>query len=227
MMLTACCWSFTISGNDTLSAATETAWMTPVSCTGKNPFGTMTNSSAVSASVASEADQHQRLMPEDDVERAAITLDDPIERTLGPPIEPATVVIRRVREQPRRHHRRQRERHRCRNQDRHRERDGEFAEQTPDDVAHEQQRNEHGDQRHRQRDDREADLFRAMQGGLDRRFPLLDEPCDVLDHHDRIVHDEAGRDGEGHQRQVVQAVAEEVHHGERADESTAEPRRSE
>ena len=57
-----------------LRAPPETAWMTPVSCTGKNPFGTMTRAAAVSASVASEADQHRRLMLEDDVERAAVAV---------------------------------------------------------------------------------------------------------------------------------------------------------
>ena len=41
---------------------------------------------------------------------------------------------------------------------------------------------------------------------------------DVLDHHDRVVHDEAGGDGERHQRQVVEAVAQQVHDGERADQ---------
>ena len=61
-----------------------------------------------------EAEQHQRLMREDDIERAAVSPDDPIERPLGPAIEPAALVVRRVREQPRRHHRRQRQRHRPR-----------------------------------------------------------------------------------------------------------------
>ena len=41
---------------------------------------------------------------------------------------------------------------------------------------------------------------------------------DVLGHDDRVVDHEAGRDGERHQRQVVDAVAEQVHHAERADE---------
>ena len=36
---------------------------------------------------------------------------------------------------------------------------------------------------------------------------LLDVARDVLDHHDRVVHHEAGRDRQRHQREVVQAVA--------------------
>ena len=41
---------------------------------------------------------------------------------------------------------------------------------------------------------------------------------DVLQHHDRVVHDEADAQRQRHQRQVVEAVAEQVHHGERADD---------
>ena len=41
---------------------------------------------------------------------------------------------------------------------------------------------------------------------------------DVLDDDDRIVDDEARRDGQRHQREVVEAVAEQIHHPERADQ---------
>ena len=49
-----------------------------------------------------------------------------------------------------------------RNQDGDSESDGKFAKQAADNVAHEEQRNEDGDQRNRQRQDGEADLFRAF-----------------------------------------------------------------
>ncbi len=51
-----------------------------------------------------------------------------------------------------------------------------------------------------------------------RRLALLDVARDVLDHHDRVVDDEAGRDRQRHQRQVVEAEAEQVHHAEGADQ---------
>ena len=50
---------------------------------------------------------------------------------------------------------------------------------------------------------------------LHRRHAGLDVARDVLEHDDRVVDDESGRDGERHQRQVVEAVAEEVHDAER------------
>ena len=51
-----------------------------------------------------------------------------------------------------------------------------------------------------------------------RRHAVLDVARRVLEHHDRVVDHEAGGDGERHQRQVVQAVAAQVHDAEGADE---------
>ncbi len=50
------------------------------------------------------------------------------------------------------------------------------------------------------------------------RVALLDVAGDVLDHDDRVVDDEARRDRERHEREVVQAEAQQVHDRERADE---------
>ena len=41
---------------------------------------------------------------------------------------------------------------------------------------------------------------------------------DVFENHDGIVHDEPGGDGQGHQRQVVEAVTAQIHHAEGPDE---------
>ena len=49
-------------------------------------------------------------------------------------------------------------------------------------------------------------------------FALLDVADDVLEHHDRVVDDEAHGEGERHQRQVVDAEAQRVHHREGADD---------
>ena len=90
--------------------------------------------------------------------------------------------------------------------------DREFAEQPADDAAHQQQRNEHGDQRDADGHDGEADLARALERRLQGRQAFLDVPIDVLQHHDGVVDHEADRDGQRHQRQIVQAVVEHVHH---------------
>ena len=64
---------------------------------------------------------------------------------------------------------------------------------------------------------------RALQRGLHRRLALLDVARDVLDHHDRVVDHEAGRDGQRHQAQVVQAVAQQVHQRRRCRSARSAP----
>ena len=59
---------------------------------------------------------------------------------------------------------------------------------------------------------------RALERRLHRRVALLEEARDVLDHDDRVVDDEAGRDRQRHQRQIVEAEAELVHDRQRADQ---------
>ncbi len=116
------------------------------------------------------------------------------------------------------HHGREGERDHGGDKDGDGEGDGEFAEETADHVAHEEQGDEHGDQRDGQRDDGEADLLAALEGGAHGRFAGFDVARDVLDHHDGVVDDESGGDGERHEREVVEAVAQQVHHAEGADD---------
>ena len=46
-------WCWAIASYDVVCAATEMPWITPVSCTGKKPFGTTIYSQTVTASVTS------------------------------------------------------------------------------------------------------------------------------------------------------------------------------
>ncbi len=57
-----------------------------------------------------------------------------------------------------------------------------------------------------------------LQRRLHRRLAFFEIARDVLDHDDGIVDHEAGGDGQRHQREVVEAVAERVHGGEGADQ---------
>ena len=116
------------------------------------------------------------------------------------------------------HHRRGRQRDRKRDQDRNRERHGKFAEQAADDAAHQQDRNEHGDQRDAHREHGEADLVGALERGFERRQASLDVAGDVFQHDDGVVDHEAGRDRQRHQRQVIEAVADQIHGAEGADQ---------
>jgi len=123
-----------------------------------------------------------------------------------------------VLQDPRSHHGSQRQRDHCGDHDGHRKRHGEFAEQAPNHVAHKKQRDQHRNQRHSQREDGEANLFSTLQRGLQGRIAFFKVPRDILHHHNRIVDDEAGRDGQCHQRQIVEAVAQHIHRRAGADE---------
>ena len=51
-----------------------------------------------------------------------------------------------------------------------------------------------------------------------RRQAVRQSMLDVLDHHDRVVDDDADRQHQAEQREVVEAEAQQRHDGERADE---------
>ena len=60
-----------------------------------------------------------------------------------------------------------------------------------------------------------------FQRGLQRRVALLQKAIDVLDHDDGVIHHEASRNRQRHQRKIIQAVVEQVHHGKGADDRQA------
>ena len=109
-------------------------------------------------------------------------------------------------------HRRQGQRDESGHDDRDRYRHRKFAEHAADDAAHQQHRDEHGDQREGDRDDREADLARAFQRGLERPHAVLDVADDVFQHDDGVVDHEADRQRQRQQRHVVDGIVERVHH---------------
>ena len=54
-------------------------------------------------------------------------------------------------------------------------------------------------------------LSAAVNGG----FAVLDMAIDILHHHDGVIDHEADRDGERHQRQIVDAEMHQIHRRER------------
>ena len=60
--------------------------------------------------------------------------------------------------------------------------------------------------------------LRALERGGEGLHARFEMAGDVFHDHDGVVDHEAGGDGERHQREIVEAVAEQVHDGEGADE---------
>ena len=116
------------------------------------------------------------------------------------------------------HHRGRGERDHQRHADGDRQGHGEFPEETPEDPAHQRIGMNTASRETGDRDDREADFFGAAQRRLAWRCPPLQMAHDVFDDDDGVIHDKAGGNGQRHERQVVEAVAEEIHDAEGADE---------
>ena len=68
----------------------------------------------------------------------------------------------------------------------------------------------------------EPDLGRPFERRLEARLSHLHVADDVLEHHDGIIDDEAHGQGQRHEREVVDAVVEQVHHREGADDGHGE-----
>ena len=100
----------------------------------------------VSTSVSDRHQQRDRLVAEYELQRASVKRNDSFEDALRGTIEAALLFGRRVAQQARGHHRSERQGNERREDDGHRERHRKLAEEPACDIAHEQQRNQHGDQ---------------------------------------------------------------------------------
>ena len=113
--------------------------------------------------------------------------------------------------------RRQAHRHRDRQQHRRDHGDRELAVDHPGRAAEEGHRHEHRRQHQRDAHQRAGDLLHRAPGGLARRQAFLGHhPLDVLDHHDRVVHQQADGQHQAEHRQAVDRVAEDRQHPEGA-----------
>ncbi len=111
-------------------------------------------------------DQRQHLVQQHPVQALHVPAVDAVEKVLA-------AFFATGLEQARAEHGREGQGDQRGNHDGHRHGSGELTEQPPHHVTHEQQRDHHRDQRHRQRDDGEADLRRALQCRLHAAFHPL------------------------------------------------------
>ena len=106
--------------------------------------------------------------------------------------------------------RRQRQGEKGGEEDRDRQRDRELAIDSARRSGKEGHRHEHRDQHQRDADDRPADLAHRLAGGLQRSKAFLaHDPFDILDHHDRIVDEDADRQHHSEQREHIDREAEQ------------------
>ena len=112
----------------------------------------------------------------------------------------------------------ERKRHEAGNDRRSRYRDRELAEELARDAGNEGCGNEHGRQHNGNGDQGAADLVHRLVRGIARRQAALQISFDVLDDDDRIVDDNADRQHQTEQREIVERKSESRENGKRADQ---------
>ena len=159
--------------------------------------------------------QHDRLESQHTPQGPGVETGDQVKRELEPAISPRQIGVVRLEEQ-RAHHRGRCERDHQREADGDRQGHGKLVEQPPHQPAHEQDGNEHRDERQADRENGEANFPSANQSGLERAGPAFAVPGNVLHHDDRIVDNEPRGDRERDHRQIVDAEPDEIHHAKTA-----------
>ena len=119
-----------------------------------------------------------------------------IEPAEEPAEESAARVLRPRTEDERAERGAQRERVERRDQDRERDGERELPVERPGDAGDERGGDEHARQHERDADERAAHLVHRLERRIARGQALLDLRLDRLDHHDRVVDDEADREHE-------------------------------
>jgi len=115
-------------------------------------------------------------------------------------------------------HRNQGDGHERRGEDRARGDDAEFSEEAADDAGHEGDRYEDCGDRERCCDHRKSNLLGGIGSRLGRLLAGLHVSIGVLEYDDRVVDQQADRQGERHQCHRVEREAEEVEEREAADD---------
>ncbi len=75
-----------------------------------------------------------------------------------------------------------------------------------------------GAQHERNGNERAADLIHRLDGGVSRREAGLQVSFDIFHHHDRVVDDDADREHEPEEREIIQREPKRRHDGKGADE---------
>ncbi len=157
-------------------------------------FGRLVEEIAIQANRADGDQQDQELVAKHPLQGEIVRPEKTVKSVFGKTVDPV-VFARFVAEEPGAHHGRGRERNEKRDADGHAEHER---------SAH----REHG----------ETDFARALHGGIEGLHAAFDVTGDVLDDHDGVVDHETRTDGQGHEREIVQAVVAKIHHAESSDE---------
>src|SRR5579863_2645853 len=145
-----------------------------------------------------------------------VNMSHPILHALEGVIHSPVLLFLRRTQKSAAQHGRQSQRNKSGNKNRGNNRHGKFMQQSSEYAAQKQNGDKNGGQRKSHRKNRESDFLRAIHGRFHHAFAFFHVADNVFQHDDGVVHDEAHRKRQRHQRQVIQRIIQQVHHGERA-----------
>jgi hypothetical protein len=174
------------------------------------------------------AREHEALVADRAADAARVAAAGGLEDTVEGPEEPAQQGVEHARDpvarlvvaaqEQSRQRGRERQRVERRDHGRDRDRDRELLVEAPGQAADEGRRDEHRAEHQRRGHDRSRDLLHRLLRRLQRRLAQAYVALDVLDDHDRVVHDDPDRQHQSEERERVDAEAEGVHGGKGADQ---------
>ena len=162
--------------------------------------------------------QHQGLVSQYPAETGRISVVKQLESSVAGAAEPVLLAVFFGFEEFRTHRRRGGERYEHREGHCQAQGDSKLSKYAAQDASHQKYGDEHRDQRGAHGKDRESNLAGSAKSSFERGESLLEIAGDVFDHHDCVVYNEAGRNGERHQREVIDGVTHQVHHAEGANQ---------
>src|SRR5665213_344999 len=165
--------------------------------------------------------KHQRgeTMAQSKLQRAVVAITHPVKKPLEDVVNFAVLFSFFRMHKTAAHHRRKRQRNKTGRQNRDDNGHGKFVQQPSEQSAHEQNRNENRRKRKRHGNDGEADFLRAFERCLHWRLAHFHVAHDIFEHDNRVVHHKAHAKRQRHERKIVEAVIEQRHDGERADDA--------
>ena len=148
------------------------------------------------------------------IQAAAIEPGDFLEEIADSALHPGLAAVSSLAQDPRTHHRSQRDRDNTRSEDRHDDRHGEFPEDSADDPGNHHHWQKHHRQRDGHGDDGKGDLAGAIDGCHHWLLARLDQADSVLQEDDGVIDKKTNRQGQRHQREVIQTEVKHAHHEE-------------
>ena len=155
---------------------------------------------------------------ENNLQGSFIGVQHSVEKTLHQNIKAAVPLRTRRTDETAAEHRGERQGDKSGYQDRHADGHRKFVEDSSENPAHEEHRDEDSNKGKGHGQNGKADFFGTGKRSLEDPFPFFYMAHDIFEHDDSVIHHKPDRKGQGHEGDVVHAESHQIHRGEGADD---------